>query len=67
MDQHGGRNAPRDAVGGEGAGCLIGRDQDGHAAVMALLRWDARWRASTAYRFMTAVLGVEDLRPCRPA
>lgn len=62
MDQHGGFDAPRGRVGGIGAGCLVGREQDGHRAFMASLREDARWRASHAYRFMASVLGVEDLQ-----
>ncbi len=61
LDQHGARDAPRDRVGGAGAGCLVGREQDGHRAFMALLRGDARWRASHAYRFMTSLLGAEEL------
>ena len=28
---------------------------------MALLRGDARWRASHAYRFMASVLGIEEM------
>ena len=59
MDQHGSMDAPRDRVGGVGAGCLIGRAQDGHHAFMEVLRGDARWRANHAYRFMTAVLERE--------
>ena len=61
MDQHGGFDAPGDEVGGIGAGCLVGRVQDGHRAFMALLRDDARWRASHAYRFMVSLLGVEEV------
>jgi hypothetical protein len=60
LDQHGGFDAPRDRVGGIGAGCLVGRTQDGHRAFMALLRGDARWRASHAYLFMASVLGREE-------
>lgn len=61
LDQHGGRDAPRDRVGGIGAGCLLGREQAGHDAFMALLRGDARWRTSAAYRFMTSLLDGTDL------
>jgi peptidoglycan hydrolase-like protein with peptidoglycan-binding domain len=61
MDQHGGLDAPRERVGGIGAGCLVGRTQEGHRTFMALLRGDARWRASHAYRFMASVLGVEEM------
>lgn len=61
LDQHGARDAPRDAVGGIGAGCLLGRVQDGHAAFMAMLRADPRWRADAAHRFSTSILGAEEL------
>lgn len=63
LDQHGGFDAPRGRVGDAGAGCLVGRVQDGHRAFMSLLRRDARWRASRAYRFMTALLGAGELGP----
>lgn len=61
IDQHGGKDAPRDQVGGVGAGCLVGRAQAGHEAFVAYLRGDARFRASAAYRFMTALLSREEL------
>jgi len=61
LDQHGAMDAPRDRVGGTGAGCLVGRAQDGHAAFMALLRGDARWRANSAQLFGTSVIGGEEL------
>ena len=62
IDQHSGMDAPPDAVGGTGAGCLVGRERAGHGAFMALLRTDARWQANNAYRFMTALLTAVDLR-----
>lgn len=60
IDQHGGHDAPRDRVG---AGCLVGRAQDGHHAFMALPRGDARWRANHGCRFATSVLGAEEIDP----
>lgn len=61
LDQHGGRDAPRDTVGDKGSGCLVGRSMAGHAAFIALLRGDARWRVNAGYRFMTALLDVSAL------
>ncbi len=65
IDQHSGMDAPPDAVGGVGAGCLVGRETAGHAAFMTLLRGDARWRANNAYRFMTALLTAKELGQAR--
>jgi hypothetical protein len=61
IDQHGGLDAPRERVGGVGAGCLVGRSQDGHRRFMELLRQDARWRANAAHLFATSILAAEAL------
>jgi hypothetical protein len=61
LDQHGALDASRKHVGGTGAGCLVGRAQDGHAAFMAALRSDPRWGANTAHLFTTSVIGAEEL------
>jgi hypothetical protein len=61
LDQHGGADAPRERVGGVGAGCLVGRSQQGHHAFMALLRGDARWRACAAHLFGTSILRAAEL------
>ncbi|WP_140885182.1 peptidoglycan-binding domain-containing protein [Muricoccus nepalensis] len=61
IDQHGGMDAPPGEVGGAGAGCLVGREQEGHRAFMAMLRRDPRWRASSAHRFTTSVLEAKEL------
>ena len=63
IDQHGGLDAPRDAVGGTGAGCLVGRSQADHDAFLASLRTDPRYRANNAYRFMAALLTPQDFDP----
>jgi len=60
LDQHGGLDAPHDAIGGVGAGCLVGRRQAEHRLFMEALRGDARHRASHAYRFMTSLLTAEE-------
>jgi hypothetical protein len=61
IDQHGGQDAPRERVGGVGAGCLVGRSQDGHRAFMALLRDDPRWRVNAAHVFTTSILTAAEL------
>lgn len=61
IDQHGGFDAPREKVGGVGAGCLVGRIQSGHRDFLAALRRDPRWHANAAWRFGTSVLGAEEL------
>lgn len=63
IDQHGGLDAPRDAVGGTGAGCLVGRSQAGHDAFLQALRTDSRYRANNAYRFMTSLLTPQEFDP----
>ncbi len=61
IDQHGAMDAPRDAVGGTSAGCLVGQSQAGHEAFMRLLRGDQRWRVNTAYLFMTSLFTRAEL------
>jgi hypothetical protein len=61
IDQHGGFDAPRERVGGIGAGCLVGRAQAGHGEFLAALRRDPRWQANAAWRFGTSILGAEEL------
>lgn len=60
LDQHGGLDAPHDAIGGVGAGCLVGRRQGEQRQFMEALRGDARFRASHAYRFMTSLLTADE-------
>lgn len=61
IDQHGAFDAARERIGGTGAGCLVGRDQDGHAEFMARLRRDPRWRVNTAHVWGTSVLRAEEV------
>ncbi len=61
IDQHGGQDAPRERVGGIGAGCLVGRSQDGHCRFMARLREDPRWRVNAAHLFTTSILRAEEV------
>ncbi|WP_144404459.1 peptidoglycan-binding domain-containing protein [Belnapia sp. F-4-1] len=61
IDQHGGHDAPRERVGGIGAGCLVGRSQAGHGSFMARLRDDPRWRVNAAHVFTTSILQAKDV------
>jgi hypothetical protein len=61
LDQHGAMDAPREREGGTGAGCLVGRAQDGHRDFMARLREDPRWRVDNAHRFTTSLLRAADI------
>jgi hypothetical protein len=61
IDQHGGQDAPHEEVGGIGAGCLVGRSQEGHRRFMARLREDPRWQANAAHLFTTSLLRAEEL------
>lgn len=59
INQHHGSNSRN--VDRFSAGCLVGQRVDGHEAFMRLLKSDPRYRASNAYLFMTAVIGVDQL------
>ncbi len=61
IDQHGGHDAPRERVGGIGAGCLVGRSQAGHRSFMARLRDDPRWRVNSAHVFTTSILRAKEV------
>jgi hypothetical protein len=61
IDQHGDQDAPRERVGGVGAGCLVGRSQTGHRSFMGLLREDPRWRVNAAHVFTTSILPAAEL------
>ena len=61
IDQHGAFDASRERIGGMGAGCLVGRDQDGHAEFMARLRRDPRWRVNNAHLWGTSVLTAAEV------
>lgn len=61
INQHWGYNAPKNDLGQTSAGCLVGRTKDGHKQFMALVKSDARYEASPAYKFVTAVLPGDDV------
>lgn len=61
INQHAGYNYPRDDIRDASAGCLVGRLAVGHAAFMALVHSDQRYRMGNGYVFMTTVLEVAAL------
>jgi hypothetical protein len=56
VNQHWGYDAAVNDIKNTSAGCLVGRTRDGHRAFMSLIKSDARFKTSKAYRFVTAVL-----------
>lgn len=61
INQHHGGDSTR--VEKYSAGCLVGNRVAEHRAFMALVKADARYKASNAYKFMTAILAQEQLLP----
>lgn len=59
INQHHGSNSA--TVGKYSAGCLVASSTAGHREFMTLVKRDARHAASHSYRFMTAVLGRDQL------
>lgn len=56
INQHHGYNAPRDNIGSNSAGCLVGRSVGGHEEFMKLVKSDTRYRANHRYVFDTTVM-----------
>lgn len=61
VNQHWGYDLPMQDVGQASAGCLVGRTKAGHRKFMEIVKEDLRYKANNGYRFMAAVLAVEDL------
>ena len=61
INQHWGYDLPVDDIRNASAGCLVGRSTAGHREFMALLKKDARYRASKGYRFVAAILAGDRL------
>lgn len=61
INQHWGYDAPQNDIRDTSAGCLVGRTKDGHREFMALVKGDARFKASKAYRFVSAILPGDQL------
>ena len=60
INQHWGYDLPATDIRNASAGCLVGRLTNGHKAFMKLVKTDARYAQSHAYRFMTTVLSREE-------
>ena len=61
INQHWGYDLPKDDLGRSSAGCLVGRTEDGHRQFMEIVKQDARYLVSSAYRFQTVVIPASDL------
>jgi hypothetical protein len=61
VNQHWGYDSPKDDLGSTSAGCLVGRTKAGHREFMAKLKADPRFVASSAYRFMAAILPGDEV------
>jgi lysozyme family protein len=61
IHQHHGYNYPKNDEGRSSAGCLVGRLNDGHEEFMAVVKTDARYRASPNYKFLTSILPAQAL------
>ena len=56
INQHWGYDLPKADLGHSSAGCLVGRMKKGHREFMALIKTDARYKATKAYKFMTTIM-----------
>jgi hypothetical protein len=61
INQHWGYDAPKNDLGRTSAGCLVGRTKAGHVQFMTRVKLDPRYRANSAYRFMTAVMPGDEV------
>lgn len=60
INQHSGFDHSPENIGGASAGCLVGRAHAGHLEFMKLVKADPRFRESSHYTFMTAVIAGDD-------
>lgn len=61
INQHHGFNAPRDNIGRNSAGCLVGRMIKGHEEFMALVKSDKRYKNDHKFVFGTTVLKASEV------
>lgn len=59
INQHHGSNSKK--IGGYSAGCLVANNKAGHEEFMRIVKQDARYKASNSYKYMTAIIGSEQL------
>jgi len=62
INQHSGHNQAVENIGRASAGCLVGRTDKGHKEFMKIIKTDGRYVANNGYRFMTTVIGGDDLQ-----
>jgi hypothetical protein len=62
INQHSGHNQSVGNIGRASAGCLVGRTDKGHKEFMKTIKTDLRFDASNGYKFMTTVIGGDDLQ-----
>ena len=61
INQHHAYNAPKDNIGYNSAGCLVGRTISGHEEFMRIVRADPRFKADNGYVFSTTVLHADQV------
>jgi peptidoglycan hydrolase-like protein with peptidoglycan-binding domain len=62
INQHSGHNQAVENIGRASAGCLVGRTDQGHKEFMKIIKTDLRYEANNGYKFMTTVIGGDDLQ-----
>jgi hypothetical protein len=66
INQHHADDAPRTNIGRWGAGCLVGRESDGHEEFMNIIMQDRRYQKNSQYLFETAIIPGDDLNTMFP-
>jgi Putative peptidoglycan binding domain len=66
INQHHANDAPRTDIGKWGAGCLVGRTQQGHVEFMNMIMQDWRYKQNQQYLFETAIIPGDDLNKMFP-
>jgi hypothetical protein len=61
INQHHAADSPRTDIGRWGAGCLVGRTEDGHNEFMNIIMQDARYKKNKQYLFETAIIAGDEL------
>lgn len=61
INQHHGFDAPENDIGPHSAGCLVGREIEGHREFMALVKSDPRYKANKRFVFDTTVIEAAEL------
>lgn len=56
INQHHGNDASTTSIGGNSAGCIVGRTVAGHREFMLIVKSDPRYKANKQFKFSTTVL-----------